>query len=170
MTLFMKDWHDWYRGLMPGWRYADITGNTKWPLKRVVPDGEDWSEVRKGERNGILVIIMTLWWWKAVSENRPDIRAKYISAREDFAWLLTRLVICDTPPSAARPSRKRNINDDVEVAVSASSPSRPPARKQKRTGATKKAAEDASPAPEKRATRSSTASVPADRSRRSARK
>lgn len=99
---------------MPEWRYAGIEGEVKWPLNRSVPPGETWFEVRKPERNGIMVIIMTLYWWKVVSDGDSNTRGGYLSARKDFAWLLTHLVICDTPVSTTRPSRKRNNNEVID--------------------------------------------------------
>ncbi|KLO06573.1 hypothetical protein SCHPADRAFT_789521, partial [Schizopora paradoxa] len=54
-------WRAWYTGLMPSWRHGGDP--CRWPLLRVVPPGEPWVEVRKGERNGILLLILTLMWW-----------------------------------------------------------------------------------------------------------
>lgn len=115
---------------MPEWRYAEIKGKTKWPLSRVAPPGEQWTDVRKPERNGIVVLIMTLYWWKVVSNGDETATGEYISAREDFAWLMTRLVICDAPATSSRSTRKRTHDDETGEAAP-EHPSPRPTRKLK---------------------------------------
>ena len=72
---FKNNWHAWYLGMMPTWRAAGIKGAVKWPLSRNEPAGEEWGNIRKGERNGIVTLIMTLWWWKEVSMDNESARA-----------------------------------------------------------------------------------------------
>ncbi|KLO05317.1 hypothetical protein SCHPADRAFT_792897, partial [Schizopora paradoxa] len=60
---FKDDWHAWYLGLMPAWRSAGMVGPVAWPLSRAVPDGEQWTDIRKGGRSGIFTVLVTLFWW-----------------------------------------------------------------------------------------------------------
>ncbi|KLO04938.1 hypothetical protein SCHPADRAFT_791541, partial [Schizopora paradoxa] len=62
LTGFGDAWRAWYTGLMPEWRTSSSSPG-RWPLLRNPPPGEPWSEVRKGERNGVLLLILSLSWW-----------------------------------------------------------------------------------------------------------
>lgn len=71
---------------MPPWRADGVP--KRWPLLRNAPPNETWDEVRKGERNGVLLLLLTLSWWKAASDLGSEERDEYESALEDVAWLM----------------------------------------------------------------------------------
>ena len=92
---FMHDWRAWYTGLMPSWRSTGL-GTTKWPLHRHVPEREDWSQVRKGERNGVFLFVVCLYWWKTLTSKGSNERDQYESALEDVLWLFPFLINAST--------------------------------------------------------------------------
>lgn len=91
VAVFMDDWRGWYRGLMPDWRLINIHPKKNWPLRRDVHSDEEWVNVRKGERNGLFLLLLSLSWWKQITEPGSEERDQYESALEDFAWLLPQL-------------------------------------------------------------------------------
>ncbi|KLO06048.1 hypothetical protein SCHPADRAFT_895783 [Schizopora paradoxa] len=100
LTKYGEAWRSWYAGLMPAWRVA---GNqSRWPLLQQVPSDERWVDVRKGERNGILLLLLTLMWWKDASEPGSEARDEYESALDDVAWLMP-LLACNFEQDSNRP-------------------------------------------------------------------
>ncbi len=118
----MDEWREWYTNLMPDWRAEGLPAKKKWPLRRHVPDGEEWLGIRKGERNGAFLLLLSLSWWKGRTTDGSDERDEYASALEDLTWLLS-LLAKHKPPlgSQAAPgdsSRKRKTPNGEETMAS----------------------------------------------------
>ncbi|KAI0039149.1 hypothetical protein FA95DRAFT_1456158, partial [Auriscalpium vulgare] len=56
---FGRAWREWWTKMNPAWR----VGARDWPLGRVVVAEETWPELRKGGRNGFVLVLLTLVWW-----------------------------------------------------------------------------------------------------------
>ncbi|KAI0039990.1 hypothetical protein FA95DRAFT_1478205, partial [Auriscalpium vulgare] len=55
---FAKSWRVWWRAMQPAWRRGD-----NWPFQRRVVDEEQWVDLRKGGRNGLVMVLITIIWW-----------------------------------------------------------------------------------------------------------
>lgn len=86
---FGHRWRTWVTSLMPDWRKRNPK---EWPLPREVPLGERWESIRKGGRDGILLLLMSLSWWKNATHEGSVARDEYESALEELAWLLQQLI------------------------------------------------------------------------------
>lgn len=92
---FGERWRKWITSMMPGWRTRK---STEWPLPREDRPDERWDAIRKGGRDGVLLLVLSLSWWKHATTPGTKARDEYESAVEELAWLLQQLV--RVPPSA----------------------------------------------------------------------
>ena len=92
---FANQMREWWTSLMPGWRLPPAgcdTAETKWPLRRAVPDDEPWLKVRKSGPGGIFLVLLGLSWWRLRSVHGQSSRREYASVVEDVAWVLKEVV------------------------------------------------------------------------------
>ncbi|KAF7797970.1 hypothetical protein EIP86_009177 [Pleurotus ostreatoroseus] len=101
---YTKQWWAWWRGLQPDWRATDSNDG---PL---LQDGTgDWEKLRRPGRNGILHVLLSLWWWKShPSANDAD----WLVAVDDVQWALCNML--------QRTERKRSSESADEGAGTAS--------------------------------------------------
>ncbi|TDL18310.1 hypothetical protein BD410DRAFT_694254, partial [Rickenella mellea] len=57
---FASQWRKWWTSLQPAVRIPSPAG---WPLLRPTNGDIDWSRLRYGGRNGLFIVIVTLFWW-----------------------------------------------------------------------------------------------------------
>ncbi|KAI0038272.1 hypothetical protein FA95DRAFT_1457067, partial [Auriscalpium vulgare] len=62
-SAFGRTWRQWWIKMNPAWR----VGKQDWPLCRDVVAEETWPELRKGGRNGFVIVLLTLVWWTAAA-------------------------------------------------------------------------------------------------------
>ncbi|TDL14788.1 hypothetical protein BD410DRAFT_703192, partial [Rickenella mellea] len=58
---FATQWRKWWTRLQPVVRIPSTAAG--WPLLRPASADIDWSRTRRGGRNGLLVVVITLMWW-----------------------------------------------------------------------------------------------------------
>ncbi|TDL13675.1 hypothetical protein BD410DRAFT_689528, partial [Rickenella mellea] len=58
---FATHWRKWWTLLQPAERVSSTS--MEWPLPRPMTANIDWSRTRRGGRNGLLIVILTLVWW-----------------------------------------------------------------------------------------------------------
>ncbi|KAH8094961.1 hypothetical protein DFH11DRAFT_1555174 [Phellopilus nigrolimitatus] len=93
IRVYPGQWRAWLKALMPDWRFMD---DLDWPFSRCTPESEPWTSVRKGGKNGIFLIVLTLFWWRSVAKTNNEL-AEYLSALEEASWLFTQLVDMGMP-------------------------------------------------------------------------
>ena len=81
----------WWCQLQPEWRKFP---GLDWPLCRDTPDDETWIEVRKGGGNGIVGVIVCLYWWREAARSSME-HSEYESVLEDVAWVLSQLTLLE---------------------------------------------------------------------------
>ncbi|KAH8103653.1 hypothetical protein DFH11DRAFT_1464244, partial [Phellopilus nigrolimitatus] len=60
LDTFPPKWRSWWSSLQPFWRPQE---GMDWPLGFAEPANEEWLHVRKAGKNGIFLIVLTLYWW-----------------------------------------------------------------------------------------------------------
>ena len=101
-TKYATQWHAWWTGLQPAWR------GIAWPLTRMSVPNKMWDKVRKGGKNGFLMILLSLGWWISAAENDIDKR-EVASAIEDVEWVMGELT--------KEPRRQKwGVQDDEQLA------------------------------------------------------
>lgn len=89
-AVYAKDYRTWWMYLQPEWRKeGDV-----WPMKRDVPDGEQWREIVKGGKNGFYLLLVGLCWWKTMADEVDDgteLRGELDSVVEDVRWVLEKI-------------------------------------------------------------------------------
>jgi hypothetical protein len=83
---YVIEWHDWWMGLQPEWRWVEKTGCLPLPLTSAKPN-EDFANLKKGGPSGIVVLLIGLKWW-ACSQERRD---QWLAAVADVKACLDRL-------------------------------------------------------------------------------
>lgn len=118
---FGERWRKWITSMMPGWRTRK---STEWPLPREDRPDERWDAIRKGGRDGVLLLVLSLSWWKHATTPGTKARDEYESAVEELAWLLQQLV--RVPPSAlpvtSSASRTSSVQPDFVPPQSSDGP------------------------------------------------
>ncbi|TDL14510.1 hypothetical protein BD410DRAFT_695413, partial [Rickenella mellea] len=61
ITEFAAQWRKWWTRLQPAVRVSSTSAG--WPLLRPTIADIDWSRTRRGGRNGLFVVVLTLVWW-----------------------------------------------------------------------------------------------------------
>ncbi|TDL14296.1 hypothetical protein BD410DRAFT_706153, partial [Rickenella mellea] len=62
---FAMHWRKWWTLLQPADRVPSTPAG--WPLLRPTTANIDWSRTRRGGRNGLFVVMLTLIWWSAAA-------------------------------------------------------------------------------------------------------
>lgn len=86
-------------------------------MSRRVPDGERWTAVYKGHKNGILILLLTLLWWKKSTVEGSSERADFLSAVEDVAWVVGQLVNLSPTSSALTPPASKNTVSPTSTSI-----------------------------------------------------
>ncbi|TDL14307.1 hypothetical protein BD410DRAFT_692020, partial [Rickenella mellea] len=58
---FAMQWRKWWTNLQPKERLPSTA--VGWPLLRPTAANIDWSRTRRGGRNGLLIVMLTIVWW-----------------------------------------------------------------------------------------------------------
>ncbi|KAF7798118.1 hypothetical protein EIP86_009333 [Pleurotus ostreatoroseus] len=101
-------WWAWWRGMQPEWRVDVPLGGT---MRRDGTGG--WEKLRRPGKNGVLLVLLSLWWWKA--HPSADENA-WAVAVEDVKWVLEALLSRATQKRVSdgedddEPTRKRARN------------------------------------------------------------
>lgn len=76
-----------------------------WPLPLQIPAGESWQEARLGGSNGLMLIVLCLFWWRQVAEEEFDkvALAEYASVAEDVAFVFEAILNCGVSLTSSTP-------------------------------------------------------------------
>lgn len=87
LTKFPGEMLSWWKTVQPGWRI--LTGPDV-PLSRTIPPGEDWSPLRRAGKDGLIVFVVALYWWRKVVEDQDDAtsRGEFLFVAEDLVFVL----------------------------------------------------------------------------------
>lgn len=106
--------------MMPVWRHRSDIG--AWPLSRDVPDNENWKSIRRVGAQGLLLVVLGLFWWRSNAKKERE-QNEYTSVLEDVAWVFS-VLATDARPLTERPKRERKQKNasvpSVEIAPRAS--------------------------------------------------
>lgn len=73
----------------------------------------DWDDVRIGNRQGLLLVVMALSWWLAAV---PELNDRFIAAVQDVQWVLSELILLgQNPPSSVK--RSLDASDDSRISL-----------------------------------------------------
>lgn len=85
---YASNWWKWWGGLQPEWREHDTEG-------RPIAGGEgDWDALEKPGKNGFLIVLISLWWWKGVASSAT--MGDWSAAMEDVAWVVSSMAAVKT--------------------------------------------------------------------------
>ena len=84
---------EWWAAIQPSWR---IPVTSEWPLLRDVPEGEDWSCIKKGGPNGLFLVVMCLYWLHEAAKEGDDniAQAEYLSIADDISFVFDSMLTC----------------------------------------------------------------------------
>jgi hypothetical protein len=114
---YSQSWWKWWKTLQPEWRGKDEGG-----LMCQVPEGEKWPQTCRGGANGFFMIVLTLAWWVAATDQTsgqspPD--ADLRAAMEDVEFVLDMMLMLDmediSAAGAKRSSDEAGTSDNVAV-------------------------------------------------------
>ncbi len=75
-------WWAWWASLQPEWRTKDSFG-------RPVVGGEGtWDNLRYPGKNGMLMVLLSLWWWRGIATATID---DWTVAVHDVCWVLEKM-------------------------------------------------------------------------------
>ncbi|KAJ3474499.1 hypothetical protein NLI96_g12425 [Meripilus lineatus] len=110
--VFRSDFSKWWELLQPSNRSVFVTS----------PDFTgDWSILRRRGRNGVMMIVLCLFWWG--SKSQDTVWRKHV---QDLQWCLDAMVSSPDDTVASGSSSKRSANNDPETEAA-------PQRKRSRT-------------------------------------
>lgn len=95
----------WWTAHQPSCR---IEGAVPWPLKQAVPNEETWQATRKGGKNGLLVFVIALFWWKLESQTQDDAKAlaDFYSVVDDVLFAFSAMLALDDAQADTTCTRK----------------------------------------------------------------
>ncbi|KAJ4465787.1 hypothetical protein C8J55DRAFT_440494 [Lentinula edodes] len=87
----------WWCSLQPPWRTYSITNNRPTPLELLVP-GNGWHSLNKGGKNGLMLIVTCLKWWREGLESLSEVEKRELEtdwylAVEDISRMLEGLIV-----------------------------------------------------------------------------
>lgn len=87
---FPQKMRTWWKAMQPACR---IVEGSDWPLSRDVPDNTDWSSMRKGGKNGLVLYVVALYWWQkeARAQDNEAIEEELHLLMEDLLFVLHNL-------------------------------------------------------------------------------
>lgn len=110
---FAEKWRGWWASMQPAWRKL---GDLSWPLVRRSHEDEEWPELMRGGKNGFVVVLISLAWWKAAAKTDSQV-LKAASAIEDVEWVLREMwgeSECGEPEGEPQVGGKRRASERVE--------------------------------------------------------
>ncbi|EIW53636.1 uncharacterized protein TRAVEDRAFT_94269, partial [Trametes versicolor FP-101664 SS1] len=72
-------WWEWWAGLQPAWRECDDRGIP------VIGGSGDWNALRAPGKNGLLIVLLSLAWWREAATNAT--MQRWTAALADVAWV-----------------------------------------------------------------------------------
>lgn len=110
LSLFVTEWWSWWDGLQPVARGTKARGRSIRPTETM-----DLSTLRNPGRNGMLLIMVSLAWWRSLAGSAVDWRRAVV----DVNLVLT--CLCSTNSGTAeRTNDNPNENDNVTTAPATS--------------------------------------------------
>lgn len=99
---YEEQWWAWWDAMQPEWRMAGPNG-------RLMRDGDgEWpAAMRRPGQNGMLIVLLSLRWWRAALGEDGD-TGSWDAAVHDVAWVLSRLV-----NAAEREEREESAGEDA---------------------------------------------------------
>ncbi|KAJ2965567.1 hypothetical protein NUW54_g14076 [Trametes sanguinea] len=77
---YAQQWQQWWAGMQPEWRVLNADG---WPVQ----DGiGSWESLTNPGKNGLLVVLLSLMWWRTVATSAT--MDSWTSAAADVAWVV----------------------------------------------------------------------------------
>lgn len=73
-------WWEWWAGLQPAWRECDDRGIP------VIGGSGDWNALRAPGKNGLLIVLLSLAWWREAATNAT--MQRWTAALADVAWVI----------------------------------------------------------------------------------
>lgn len=92
----------WWSTIQPQWRVPVLDD---WPLPQQIPAGESWQEARLGGSNGLMLIVLCLFWWRKSAEEEFDkvALAEYTSVAEDVAFVFEAILSSGVSSASSTP-------------------------------------------------------------------
>ncbi len=82
---FAEAWWKWWTELQPAWRDRSDDGR---PVVGATV-GDNWQTLARPGKNGMLITLLTLLWWKEVATQATE--ASWADAVKDVAWVMEQL-------------------------------------------------------------------------------
>jgi hypothetical protein len=84
---FGRLWNNWWKLMQPSWRLGGDDA-----LSRNVPPNANWSHLRCGGPNGLVIVILALaWWMRGVSIGDSSGLTFVQEAIEEVNWTLVQM-------------------------------------------------------------------------------
>lgn len=93
---YNKAMRKWWASHQPTCR-LESEGLESWPLRQMVPSEESWKSMRKGGKNGFLVFVMALYWWRleARSQDSQEALGEFYSVVDDVLYVFRSVLSLD---------------------------------------------------------------------------
>lgn len=94
LPVYGKKIRGWWKAHQPPFR---LEGTATWPLSQAAPVDESWDATRRGGKNGLLVFVMALYWWKleAQSQDSEEAVSEFYSVVDDVLYVFQRMLVAD---------------------------------------------------------------------------
>ncbi|KAI9070334.1 hypothetical protein FKP32DRAFT_1558137, partial [Trametes sanguinea] len=80
MDQYRESWWLWWSGIQPAWRTKDSAGHPE------IGGNGDWDCLEKPGKNGILIVLLSLVWWKQQSPAASV--GDWEAAVRDVCWVI----------------------------------------------------------------------------------
>lgn len=99
LPLYGAKIREWWKTHQPSYR---LEGSPSWPLRQTAPEDGSWDSTRRGGKNGLLVFVMALYWWKleAQSQNSEEAVSEFYSVVDDALYVFKSMLATDQQPSS----------------------------------------------------------------------
>ncbi|KAJ7059031.1 hypothetical protein C8F01DRAFT_1255447 [Mycena amicta] len=88
-TVYAKQWWAWWTGMQPEWRGRTVDGKPG----DGNPEGESWDGLYVSGMNGMLNVVVSLYWWGCHEKSRGLHSQEWTLATEDVAWALNAIAV-----------------------------------------------------------------------------
>lgn len=85
ISQFSQSWWGWWQGLQPAWRLRDSSNR---PLISSMV-GDHWGGLVRPGKNGLLLVLLTLAWWKNVCTELTLF--EWEAAVADVSWVVSQM-------------------------------------------------------------------------------
>ncbi|KAI0683219.1 hypothetical protein C8T65DRAFT_560714, partial [Cerioporus squamosus] len=82
---YVSSWWTWWMALQPEWRERNVHGR---PVQTAVAK-EDWDKLSCPGQNGLLMVLLTLLWWREVASSATE--SDWTNGARDVAWVLSHM-------------------------------------------------------------------------------